>query len=71
MEKRSNAFLLQFAQAKTLQDAEEGLLFVQEMIEYNKLQSQHLKTVPQVSLRFSIVANLEGFKFKMKGLSPL
>lgn len=34
-------------QAKTPQDSEEGLLFMQEMVELSKMQTQHPETKPQ------------------------
>ncbi|KZC04239.1 PREDICTED: ER degradation-enhancing alpha-mannosidase-like protein 3 [Dufourea novaeangliae] len=36
-----------FSNAKTPQDSEEGLLFMQEMVEISKLQSQQVETKPQ------------------------
>ena len=37
-----------FSNAKTPQDSEEGLLFMQEMVEISKMQSQQAETKPQV-----------------------
>ncbi|KAL7292134.1 hypothetical protein TKK_0014209 [Trichogramma kaykai] len=37
-----------FSNAKTPQDAEEGLLFMQEMVELSKTQAQQLETVPML-----------------------
>lgn len=36
-----------FEQAKTPQDSEEGLLFMQEMVELSKMQTQQPETKPQ------------------------
>ncbi|XP_020300609.1 ER degradation-enhancing alpha-mannosidase-like protein 3 isoform X2 [Pseudomyrmex gracilis] len=36
-----------FSNAKTPQDSEEGLLFMQEMVELSKMQTQHPETKPQ------------------------
>ncbi|XP_012147039.1 ER degradation enhancer, mannosidase alpha-like 2 isoform X2 [Megachile rotundata] len=71
---------LQF-QAKTPQDSEEGLLFIQEMVEISKMQSQQTETKPQAvtfvnpsvypSQKVTLLAGPAHFGLKLQGLNKI